>query len=138
MKLKDAFPGKYLSSANFSVPRTLTVQRVEIHDVSGAQEEPEKKPVVFFKEHPHGLVLNKTNFKTLTTLFGEDSDMWTDGQCEVYCTTTDFKGETVPCVRIRAVKTQAAPPRHQEAPQEERYEREEGPPVPDDEDDIPF
>ena len=101
MKLKDAFPGKYLGHENFDVPRVLTVLRVKSEDVSGGQGKREDKPVVYFREHPNGFVLNRTNFKTLVDLLGDDSDSWAEGKCELYKTTTEFKGETVPCVRIR-------------------------------------
>lgn len=106
MKMSDAFPGKYLAAGNFEQPRVVTIARVTSENVSGGNDAPEHKPVVYFQGQPKGLVLNRTNFKTLADLHGDESDAWAGKKCEVYPTTTEYKGEVVPCVRIRAEKTQ--------------------------------
>lgn len=105
MRMNEAFPGKYLAAADLKRPCTVTVARVEKQDVSGGSDAPEYKPVVYFQGQEKGLVLNQTNFKTLADLHGDESDNWAGRQCELYQDTTKFKGAMVPCVRIRAAKT---------------------------------
>ncbi len=48
-------------------------------------------------------ILNKRNSETIAGLAGSpDTENWVGLQIEVFATTTQFKGETVPCVRVRA------------------------------------
>lgn len=104
MRMNEAFPGKYLAAADLKRPCTVMVDRVEKQDVSGGQDAPEEKPVVYFKGQEKGLVLNQTNFGTLATLHGDESDDWEGCRCELYPTTTEFRGKMVPCIRVRAAE----------------------------------
>ena len=102
MRINEAFSGKYFAAADLEQPLVVVMANVEIQDVG--QDAPDRKPVVYFHGQGKGLVLNQTNFKTLADLHGAESDEWAGKQCELYQTTTEFKGKTVPCVRIRAAQ----------------------------------
>ncbi len=128
MKAQDAYPSRWLGHANFNVPRVLTIKHVEMVGIDGDDGTKEDKPVVYFHEHPKGLVLNKTNFLMLAALLGEDSDSWKDGECEVYKDMTSYKGKPMPCVRIHAVGQQAEPAQgFDDAPASDRVPEEDIP-----------
>ena len=111
MRINDAFPGRFLKSADFETPQILTISGVQKEEVGGAQNPGEMKPVLRFEEEDRGLVLNKTNFEWLADNLGEESDSWTGKKVELYMTQTPFGGTIVPCTRIRAAvqKTEEVP-----------------------------
>lgn len=64
--------------------------------------EPEEKYILYFQETNKGLVLNKTNFKTLMKVHPvDDTDEWIGCQITLYATEVEFRGETVWGTRIR-------------------------------------
>jgi len=62
-----------------------------------------KKPgvIVWFKESPKKLVLNKTNSNTVAGLHGSEAKQWVGKRVTLYPTTCKCKGKTVDCIRIR-------------------------------------
>lgn len=58
------------------------------------------KGVVLFNEFDRGLVLNKTNSRTIAGLFGNDTDAWIGKKITIYRSETPLKGQVVPCVRV--------------------------------------
>jgi hypothetical protein len=61
----------------------------------------EQKPVLWFTNHQKGLILNKTNNRTLRGSFGDDMEQWSGKVIVVYPTTADFGGKTVGALRVR-------------------------------------
>jgi hypothetical protein len=61
----------------------------------------EQKPVVWFTTLKKGLVLNKTNSRTLRAALGDDMEKWADAIIIVFPTHTDFGGKTVGALRVR-------------------------------------
>ncbi len=103
MNIKDAFPSSYFCTDDFDPPQTLTISRVMIEDFGGQKDAEHQRPVAYFKEDSKGFVLNRTNFRTLAELHGDDSGEWT-GKCATFFkTTTLYRGERVACTRVRAV-----------------------------------
>jgi hypothetical protein len=60
-----------------------------------------KKLVVWFTNHKKGLVLNKTNNRTIRGAFGDDCAGWKDKIIVVYPTPVDMRGKMVPALRVR-------------------------------------
>lgn len=96
MKESDFFPSKYLKAADFDGDQVLTIEKVTREDFEG-----DFKPIVYFKETEKELVLNKTNFKTIANLHGQDSDSWAGQKIQLFTTEVDFKGEQVLAIRVR-------------------------------------
>lgn len=71
--------------------------------LTGEKGRSTKKPIVSFAGKTKKLALNKTNGKTIASLYGTDTDRWIGKRITLYPTTTDFGGETVECIRIRPV-----------------------------------
>jgi hypothetical protein len=104
MKITDAFPSKYLSAGDLQdKPHTLTMANVEMEIIGG---EDKKKPVLYFEKTQKGLVLNKTNSKQITALYGDDTDEWQGKPIVLFPAMVDFKGDTVEAIRVRPPQKQ--------------------------------
>ena len=108
MNINAAFPSKYIKAAE--VPEegvTLRIASVDIEDVDGKGS---RKPVVYFRKAKKGLVLNVTNSKKIASILGTaETDDWADRDITLYRSETEYAGETVDCVRVRAAKAGAKP-----------------------------
>lgn len=103
MRIGDAYPSNYLGSDDFDRPALATVARCEMQNI-GQGADTKQKPVVYFHEYTKPLILNKTNFSTLASVLGDDSDGWGGGHIVLFSSRTEFQGEEVNCVRLRAPK----------------------------------
>lgn len=118
MNIDSAFPSAYLKASDLgtSTP-VVTIDRVEVEPVGRDRE---MKPVVYFKGKEKGVVLNKTNSNMIAGLTGSrDTDDWSGCQIRLYATTTEFGGETVECIRIKAAGVAKAKPKPAPQPAEE-------------------
>lgn len=123
------YPSRYLKESDLKGREvTVTIDRVEIIKIGE-----DTKPVAYFEGKEKALVLNKTMFNAISKATGElDSDNWPGHRITLYPTETEFKGETVACIRVRLRtnengRTKPAPPPE--------------PPLdidPDDDEEIPF
>jgi hypothetical protein len=87
---------------------TVTIKEVRAAKIENGRERGEKKtqrkPVLFFKESKdqRGLVLCKTNGKTIAAMYGNDTDAWIGKRVTLFPTVTDAFGQSnVECIRIR-------------------------------------
>lgn len=126
------YPSRYLKESDLrGRDVTVTINRVDIIKIGD-----DTKPVAFFEGKEKGLVLNKTMFNTIAKVTGElDSDNWPGHKITLYPTETEFKGDTVACIRVRlrtnenGSKPKAPPP--PPPPVDDRYADE-------DDEEIPF
>ncbi len=96
MKMAEMFPSKYLRAADVSAPIRDVITGVS-HELVGD----ELKSVAHFRD-TKSMVLNKTNATKLEELAGSDeSNDWKGLEVELYPAETNFKGDSVACVRIR-------------------------------------
>ena len=79
----------------------LVIKDVKVEVMQDPTGGKSKKPVVYFEKATKGMVLNKTNARTIAKLHGNDTDEWTGKTVTLYATTCDAFGETVDCVRIK-------------------------------------
>jgi hypothetical protein len=97
MKASDAFPSKYLAAADLNdEDMVVKITHIQAEEVGG-----QNKFILFFAGQKKGLVLNKTNWNTIATICGEDSDDWTGQQITLFPTQVDFQGETVDAIRVK-------------------------------------
>lgn len=82
-------------------------KNVELTLRGGAKK---KAPVLQYKqlsgkiEHTKPLVLNRTNSNLIAGIHGTKPSGWIGKQVVLFQDTDKLKGETVPCIRIRAKK----------------------------------
>jgi hypothetical protein len=81
--MSQAFPGKWMKAHDVQQPIVLTITDIE----EGTYSDGQKSWGMGFRETQQRLGLNKTNTQTLIELFA---------------TTVEMGGRTVPCVRLRA------------------------------------
>jgi len=102
MRVTDLCPSPHLEALDLGdeigASRAVTIDRVEVREV-GAEKV--KKGVMFVREYSRGLVLNKTNSRTIAGLFGTDTDDWIGEQVVLYRSETSFQNKTVPCIRVK-------------------------------------
>lgn len=108
--INDAFPSKYLKAGDLHGQEPIvTIDRVEFEAVGRTRE---MKAVVYFVGKDKGLVLNKTNATKIANLAGTmETDEWHGHRIRLFATETEFGGDTVDCIRIKAAGgTRQAPP----------------------------
>lgn len=107
MNINQAFPSKYLKASDLG-DQTVTVKiaDVKIEAVGKAQE---VKPVAYFEGKTKGLVLNKTNSHKIAQIAGSpETEEWVGVTIAIYPTETEFGGESVECIRVKAPKAAGA------------------------------
>ena len=131
MNIDKAFPSNYLKASDLGEGQpVVTIDRVELEAIG---RDKEMKPVIYFVGKQKGVVLNKTNSNKIAGLLeSKDTDDWIGCKIRLYATETEFGGETVECIRIKAAAgVQKVKPKPEPEPE----------PEPDDdalEDSIPF
>ena len=123
---RDSIPSKWLKASDLDgKPRLVTVKRFSVEQIV----EGKTGPVVWFQEEEKGLGLNITNGKTIEKVCGSaDPDEWKGKAIVLYPTETEFRGETVDCIRVRAPKKGAKLPEPEPEMSQEFA----------DDDDVPF
>jgi hypothetical protein len=104
---RDSIPSKWLKAADLGgKPHLVTIKRFSVETIG---ESP--KPVVWFRELKKGLGLNITNGKRIEDICGSaDPERWIGKHIVLFPTETEYKGETVDCIRVRAPKPGAKLP----------------------------
>lgn len=72
-------------------------------ELTGEGGRKSKKPFLSLAGFDKKLAINKTNGKTIASIYGADADAWAGKWITLYATTTQFGGEVKDCIRIRPV-----------------------------------
>jgi hypothetical protein len=112
VNINEEFPSKYLKSSDLQG----SVANVKIDRVTVEQIGDDRKLVMYFVGKSKGMVLNKTNARTIGDVYGEDTDEWIEKPIEVFSMKVDFQGRMVDGLRIRvpAPRKQAIAPNARE------------------------
>jgi hypothetical protein len=108
VKSNEVFPSKTLKAADIGeASPVVTIHRVELESID--KNGKDKKPVAYFVGKDKGLVLNKTNWRAIVKISGQDdSDLWEGVKIQLFVTDVDFQGDLVPAIRVRAPKNGSA------------------------------
>jgi hypothetical protein len=101
MKMSRVFESRYLAAADVEEMGgevSYTIRKVVLEEVG---EKKEEKPIVYFRQHKKGMVLNKTNSTRLTASLGDESDDWTGKTITLEVEHVPFQGKIVPAIRCR-------------------------------------
>jgi hypothetical protein len=99
MRIDGAFPSDYLKSSDIEGQQVIyTIKSVAIEEIG---QERDQRPVVYFDETDKGLVLNKTNSRTISDEYGLETDDWVGRQIALYEKMVEFSGKEVPAIRIK-------------------------------------
>jgi hypothetical protein len=110
---------KFLRAEDLLEAKKFRIKTVA-EELVGQSADKEKKLVVWFTNSSKGLVLNRTNNRTIRGAFGDDTSGWAGKVIEVFPTQADFQGRLVGALRIRIpppkqAKTSLAPPSREPA-----------------------
>jgi hypothetical protein len=106
----DAFPSKYLKAEDLKGPTTVEIEAVIPELLKNSEGVTKEKQVAYFKGHKKCLVLNATNFDSITDITSEaDTDNWIGHKIVVFPTTTTMGGKRVACIRVQAPGQKAMP-----------------------------
>lgn len=141
MNINSAFPSNYIKASDLEGRAVnVTIREVKTEQVG---QNKDTKPVLYFDGKTKGLVLNKTNARKIASIAGSaDTEDWTGLQIAIFPTETEFAGETVDCIRVKAPNAarRREPPAEMESAPTRTTARDvvsTGPAVIHD-DDIPF
>lgn len=107
MNINSMFPSKYLKASDADENPTLTIKDVVYEEMKNRDDQDEQKPVLYFVEVDKGMVLNRTNAKTIANMYGEDTDGWIGERVVLTAVDVDAFGQTQRALRISARKPSA-------------------------------
>jgi hypothetical protein len=115
---RSMFDREYIGS--WDLPRdrdAVVVIRLVKAEVLSNGKTKNTKPILFFEGKEKGMVCNKTNARTVASLYGNDTTAWIGKPVALYVTTTRDPGSggDVDCIRIRPT---APKPRQSKAQEE--------------------
>ena len=108
---------RFLRAEDLTQDKVLRIRSVTEEPVGANQE---KKLAVWFTNDPKGLVLNRTNNRTIRGAYGDDVAGWIGKLIVLFRTKTEFGGELVGALRVcipppKQAKTSVAPPAQETA-----------------------
>ena len=105
MKTADLFPSKYLKAADLDGDVEVTIRTVEQEEFKDDDGVIKPKGVCYFEEGELGLLCNKTNWKALVGMFGDESDNWAGKTITLTVMDVQFKDEMVPAIRVKVPRS---------------------------------
>ena len=99
--ISKLFPSKYLKAADLDGEELEVVIDQLDEEMIGQGKDQEMKPVLKFRNHDQGLVLNKTNANLIADDHGDDYEKWGGETITLYPTQTQFGSKLVDCVRVK-------------------------------------
>lgn len=104
VNINNVFPSKYLSAEDIAGQEyTVTIRNVAMEQF----DDGESKAIVHFNELPKGLTLNKTNAKTIASMYGPETDSWNGQKVTVFTIWTEYQGKQTQGIRVRPPAYQA-------------------------------
>jgi hypothetical protein len=102
LKASDFDQSKYLGAKNLGevgFRKRFKMKTVTSEEVT-KDDKKEMKACVWFYNQDKGLLLNKTNLRTLSGKFGDLMDGWRDKVIGLMVVITDFRGKASPGIRV--------------------------------------
>src|SRR3954469_25920399 len=131
LTVNQFFPSKYLKAHDLQGREV----KYKISHATSERINDQEKLVIYFVGNQKGLVLNKTNAKTIALKFGVNAENWSGAEVIVYPAMVDFRGPPTESIRIKIPTLTAVPRANHDVPPLPDHVPE-GPEDPDDE--IPF
>jgi hypothetical protein len=91
---------RFLKAQDLQAEKKFKIKSVTEEDV-GVGRDKERKLVLWFTNDDRGLVLNRTNNRTLRGPFGDDCAGWIGKVIVIFPTMAEFRGDMKPALRVR-------------------------------------
>jgi hypothetical protein len=99
MNVNELFESKYVAAADLrGQDVVVTIAEVDREEVG---DDKKKCPVLKFQGMKKSMVMNRTNCKRIAKMYGTETANWIGKPITLYPSVADFKGEEVPCIRVR-------------------------------------
>lgn len=98
---RSMFDSEYVGAWDLPKDATVTIARVTPGNIVGSAGRKAKKPIVYFEGREKGLIVNKTNGKTIAGMYGPVVEEWIGKRITLYATETQMGSETMQCIRVR-------------------------------------
>lgn len=98
---------RFFKAADLKGEKKFRMKNVT-EELVGTEGQKEKKLVVWFPNDERGLVLNKTNNRTIRSAYGDDTAGWVGKIVVVFPTMVDMRGKMTPALRVRIPPPKAA------------------------------
>ncbi len=109
------YPSTYLGAADLrGQDVTYTIRTLNVEELKGTDGKAQKVPLLYFTELDEAgkkaglpadkikrMVLNKTNAKTIASLYGNDIEGWRGKRVTLFSATVSAYGEMKDAIRIR-------------------------------------
>ena len=89
---------RFFRAEDLKQEKVLAIKSVTEEPVGADQQ---KKLVVWFTNDPKGLVLNRTNNRTIRGAYGDNTAGWVGKLIVLFPTQTDFRDNLVGALRVR-------------------------------------
>ena len=114
MNIDDAFPSAYLKHADLQGREvTVFIGKVTIEKFDDGP-----KPILHFQGKDKALSLNITNKNVIKKVYGSETTAWAGQPLTLYPATTEYKGDTVPCIRVKIPEQNGPGQPAQDSPQQ--------------------
>lgn len=114
MRMRDALPGRYLTGDDLDEAVVVTIDRVVLESFRDPRTRVEaRKPVMYFQRAKRGLIVNRTNWRAVSDLYGDESDNWPGKRIVLAPMMVDAYGKQTKAVRVRPVRPAASQPEPQ-------------------------
>lgn len=103
MNVNEVFPSAYLKASDLeSGPKNVIINNCKTEEV-GQGDDARTMPILEFRDGAGALVVNKTNWNTLLSLFGDttDTDEWNGRTIQIYSAEVNFAGKMVKGIRLK-------------------------------------
>ena len=105
MRMRDALAGRYLSGDDLDGEVIVTIDRVVMESFRDPRTRQESsKPVMYFQRAKRGLIINRTNWRTVADLYGDESDNWVGKRIALVSMMVDAYGKQTKAVRVRPTR----------------------------------
>jgi hypothetical protein len=101
MRANEAFPSKYLKSADVKERPCVAVIKHLTQETVGQGQDAKEKHVLYFEDQKP-MVLNRTNWDALEEAFG-DSENWPGHKVKIRCARTQYQGKPTDGIRLDAI-----------------------------------
>ena len=96
---------KYFKASEFQKEITVTIKSIDkIEFENDGIKTP--KPVLSFEETSQGFIVNKTNYKTLAIMFGDDPSEWVGSKIMLAPATTTYAGKPIAMISVKRPQRQ--------------------------------
>jgi hypothetical protein len=108
--MREALPGRYLTGEDLEGEVVVTIDRVVLESFRDPRTRVEaRKPVMYFQRAKRGLIVNRTNWRAVADLYGDESDNWPGKRIALVGVMVDAYGKQTRAVRVRPVRPAPAP-----------------------------